>query len=178
MQERLHTSTFWGSQVEKRNPAVADALREILLFEVHEQRYGLAVADVREVLRAVALTPLPRAPTVIEGIINLRGAIVPVLDLRRRFQLPLRPIEPDDQLIVALAGRRVVALRVDRALGLGVIEASAVDRAEAVLPGVDYVAQVARFPDGLVFIHDLATFLSATEAEALATALAAKDAPS
>lgn len=154
---------------------MAQELREILVFEVQGQRYGLAVADVREVLRAVSLTPLPRAPAIIEGVIDLRGALVPVLDLRRRFQLPPRPIAHTDHLIVAAAGERRVALRVDQALGLSVIEASAVDEAQAVLPGVEYVAQVAHFPDGLVLIHDLRTFLSAAEAESLAAALAAKD---
>jgi purine-binding chemotaxis protein CheW len=64
-----------------------------------------------------------------------------------------------------------VALRVDRALELALIDEGAVEAAEAVLPGVEYVAQVAHFPDGLVLIHDLRTFLSAAEADALAEAL-------
>lgn len=141
------------------------------MFEVAGQRYGLDAADVREVLRAVTPTPLPRAPSVIEGIINLRGTIVPVLDIRRRFQLPLRPVEHTDHLIVAWAGERLVALRADRAVELVPIGPADVDQAEAVLPGVNYVAQVVRFPEGLVLIHDLRTFLSAAESAALAAAL-------
>ena len=151
--------------------------REVLVFEVAGQRYGLAVADVQELLRAVALTPLPRAPDVVEGAINLRGRAVPVLDLRRRFGLPPKPPEPADHLVVARAGGRLVALRVDRALDLARPAAEAVEDARAALPGTRYVEQVASFPDGLVLIHDLRTFLSAAEAAALDEAMPGADAP-
>jgi purine-binding chemotaxis protein CheW len=161
--------------LQSKDLAVAQELREVLVFEVESQRYGVAVADVREVLRAVPLTPLPRAPAIIEGIINLRGTIVPVLDIRQRFRLPGRPVEHTDHFLVAWTCERLIALRVDRALGLVRIEASAIAQAETVLPGVDYVAQVARFPDGLVLIHDLRTFLSAAESESLADALPGKE---
>jgi len=119
---------------------------------------------------------LPRAPAVIEGIINVRGVVVPVLDIRQRFRRPARPVEHTDHLIVAHAGPRLVALRVDRAVELARVNANEVESAEAVLPGVEYIAQVARFPDGLVLIHDLRTFLSASEAEALDEALPGKEA--
>jgi len=145
---------------------------ELLVFEVGGQRYGLPAADVRELLRAVTLTPLPRAPAIVEGVINVRGVLVPVLDIRGRFRLPPKPPEPSDHLIVARAGGRVVALRVDRAVELARLEPAAVERAEAVVPGVAYVAQMAKLPDGLVLVHDLSTFLSHAEAADLADALA------
>ena len=62
--------------------------REVLLFTLEAQRYALPAADVRELVRAARLTPLPRAPDVVEGLLNLRGELLPVLDLRRRFRLP------------------------------------------------------------------------------------------
>jgi purine-binding chemotaxis protein CheW len=148
---------------------------EILIFEVAGQRHGLPVADVRELLRAVALTPLPRAPAVVEGLINLRGTLVPVLDLRSRFHLPSKPLEHTDHLIVARRGERLVALHIDRAVELVSLNVAEIEDAQAVLPGVAYVARVARFPEGLVLIHDLSTFLSHVEAAALEEALAARE---
>src|SRR5262249_2656363 len=124
------------------------------------------------ILRAVAITPLPKAPAVVEGVINVRGALVPVLDIRGRFRLPPKPLEPADHLIVARVGERPVALRVDRALELVRLEASAAERAETPVPGVEYVAQIARLPGGLVLIHDLNTFLSQAESFRLGEALA------
>src|SRR5205085_8492167 len=88
---------------------------DVLVFEVAGRRFGLPAAVVREVLRAVALTPLPKAPAVVEGLVNVRGTLVPVLDVRGRFGLPAKPLAPTDHLIVARAGGRLVALRVDHA---------------------------------------------------------------
>jgi purine-binding chemotaxis protein CheW len=145
---------------------------EVLVFELGGQRYGVPVAAVREVVRAVTIVPLPRAPAVIEGIVNFRGTIVPVLDVRRRFRLPARPAEHTDHLVVARAGRRLVALRVDRAVDLVRLGGTDVEEARGSVPGAEYVAWVAKLPDDLVLIHDLETFLSRAEAETLDEALA------
>jgi len=149
-------------------------LYEVLLFTLEGQRYALRSADVGELVRAARLTPLPRAPDVVEGLLNLRGELLPVLDLRRRFRLPPRPLSPADHFIVARAGARQVVLRVDRAEGLLALEPGALDTSPRELPGVGYVAGALKLPDGLVLVHDLATFLS--EAESLALDAALEDA--
>lgn len=147
--------------------------REVLLFTLEGQRYGLPSAEVRELVRAVRLTPLPRAPDVVEGLLDLRGELLAVLDLRRRFRLPPRPLSPTDHFVLARVGPRTVGLRVDRAEGLLTFEPGAFDEAPSALPGVGYVAGVVKLPDGLVLVHDLGSFLSEAEALALDTALAA-----
>jgi purine-binding chemotaxis protein CheW len=148
--------------------------REIVLFALDGQRYGLWAADVRELLRAVAILPLPRAPRIVEGVINLRGRVVPVLDFRGRFGLPRKDVEPSDHLIVAAVGPRLVAIRADRALDLVPItfERAHLEELRAA-GGAAYLAGVARLPDGLALIHDLAAFLSADESAALEEALGA-----
>src|SRR5882672_6593162 len=78
--------------------------QEILLFEIGGERYGLPSVDVRELVRAVTIVPLPRAPAIVEGLINLRGRIVPVLDVRSRFRVPAKPLEPSDHFIIASVG--------------------------------------------------------------------------
>ena len=147
--------------------------REILVFEVGGQRYGLPTVDVRELVRAVTITPLPNAPAVIEGVVNVRGRVLPVLDVRARFRLPAKALDPSDHFIVASAGPRGVILRVDRATHLALIEEASVQPPETLGPGATYVAGVAKLEDGLVLIHDLATFLSAAEASSLEEALRA-----
>lgn len=146
--------------------------QEVLLFTLASQRYAVPSADVRELVRAARLTPLPRAPDVVEGLLNLRGELLPVLDLRRRFRLPPRPLSPSEHFIVTRAGHRTVVLRVDRAEGLLALEPDALDTTPQALPGVGYVAGALKLPDGLVLVHDLATFLSEAESLALDTALA------
>ena len=60
---------------------------EILVFEINGQRFGIRAVDVVEVLRAATLTPLPSAPSVIQGLLNLRGHVVPVLNVRESIFL-------------------------------------------------------------------------------------------
>ena len=97
----------------------------------------------------------------------MHGRIVPVLDIRTRFKLSPRPPQHTDHLIIADAGERVVALRVDRALDVVRLGPEEFEGPHAAGKGVAYVAGVAKLADGLVLIHDLATFLDASERETL-----------
>jgi purine-binding chemotaxis protein CheW len=144
-----------------------DSRLELLTFEIWHRRFGIAVADVREVVRAVSIARLPRAPAIVEGVVNVRGCIVPALDIRARFNLPPKVLEPSDHLVIAFAKRRLVAIRVDRVTDLMKVARSDVDDLTLAVPGSNLVAGVAKLHDGLVLIHDLATFLSVSEAEAL-----------
>lgn len=148
--------------------------REVLVFEVAGQRYGLPSGDVLELVRAVTITPLPGASAVIEGVVNVRGRVLPVLDMRARFRLPAKLLEPSDHFIVATAGLRGVILRVDRATHLALVDEASILTPQSLGPNARYLAGVARLEDGMVLIHDVATFLSAAEAESLDEAL---DAP-
>ncbi len=145
--------------------------QRLLTFEVSARHFALPAGLVREVARAVAIAALPKAPPIVEGIINFRGALVPVLDIRRRFGIPPAPLAPEQHLIVANAGTRVVALRVDRALDLVIVDAEAIESAASVAPGTEYVAGIAKLADGLLVIHDLERFLSLEEADQMDVAV-------
>ncbi len=155
------------------DPAIArhdeDEL-SVLLVEVHGVRCGLPVADVLELHAVVAVTGLPGAPAVVEGMIDVRGSVVAVVDLRARLGLPRRPPLLSDHLVVSRVGARTVALRVDRAVELTALDRSCIDRAED-LTDAPHLSGVARLDNGLVLIHDLASFLSGDEAAALDGAL-------
>jgi purine-binding chemotaxis protein CheW len=144
---------------------------DFVIVELDGQRYGLRADAVREVVRAATITPLPNAPAMVEGIINVRGSVIAVLDLRRRFELPARVLDPSEYFVLARAGDRDVALRVDRATELVSLDPADIDHSEQVLSRSRYVAGVAKLRDGLVLIHDLETFLSAAEAAAADEAL-------
>ncbi|HEX9842650.1 MAG TPA: chemotaxis protein CheW [bacterium] len=151
---------------------------EVVVFKLDAQRFGLLVAEVQEVVRAVALAPLPKAPLIVEGVINARGRLVPVLDVRARFRLPPRSPSPSDFLVLARAGERLVALRVDAGVHLVQLAVGDVESLEQVVSGAGYVSGVGKLPDGLVLIHDLRTFLASAEAAQLDEALHAGDASS
>src|SRR5882724_6196846 len=90
-------------------------LTQLVVFRLDEKRYGLRLAVVERIVRAVEITPLPKAPTIVLGVIDLEGRVLPVLNVRRRFRLPEREIGPDDQFLIAQTERRTVVLAVDEA---------------------------------------------------------------
>lgn len=145
---------------------------DVLAFELGTHLYALNVADVREVLRAVAITSLPSAPAVVDGVVDVRGEIVPVLNLRRRFGLPVQPPGPDEHMVLARAGERAMLLRVDAVRDVVRLTEDAVRALDGVIGGTAYVSGVVSLPDGLVMIHDPATFLSGAERDELDAAIA------
>ena len=143
---------------------------KVLIFEIGGQRYGLPAADVRELVRAVAILPLPLESAFIEGVFDLRGTIVPVVDLRARLRLPSKAVEPSDHLIImeAGAGGRPLALRVDRALDLVVRDPATSEQVQELMPGSgDAILVTMRVPDGLVPLLDFRSLIATTWSAAL-----------
>lgn len=136
-------------------------------FLLDGQRYALALGAVQRILRAVEVTPLPGAPSIVLGVVDMAGRIVPVLNLRRRFGLPERNVGPDDQLLVAQTSQRTVALVVDEAQEVIGLPLSGIVESERIVPGLEQIHGVIRMEDGLVLIHDLDRFLSLDEARVL-----------
>src|SRR5581483_10849013 len=100
---------------------------DVLVVEVAGQRHAIPAADVEEILPAATVLPIPGAPAVIAGVLDVRGRCLPVVDGRAALGLASKPAEPTDHFVVVRTGRRVVALHVDRATGLARARTSAAD---------------------------------------------------
>lgn len=130
-------------------------------------RFALRLEQVRSVAAAATIVALPKAPPIIEGILDVRGAIVTVLDLRARFRLAPRVPAPDEHLVIGSAGSRDVAFRADRVRGVVEIDPSSIAAPSEAGARVEFLSGIAKLADGLVLIHDLCAFLSAEEAKQL-----------
>ena len=124
----------------------------------------------------VEISPLPGAPAIIEGIVNVRGTIVPVLDLRARLGLPPRAIDLAQHLIILASGARSSAVRVDVAEDFVSIPDAEITASlgDSGIKGAAsrHVAGIAATPDGTTVIYDLSAFLSQVEIKTLDDALA------
>lgn len=144
----------------------------LLIFALDGQRYALPLAAVIRVVRAAALTPLPKAPEIVLGILDLQGEIIPVINLRKRFLLPERPIGCNDQFLVARTSNFPVALAVDGTQEVVQVDPEAVFEPGDIVPGTAFLAGVTRSGGELVLIHDLDTLLFPDEKQQIAKALA------
>ena len=144
--------------------------RQLVIFRLDQRRYALPLAVVERVVRAVDVTPLPKAPTIVLGAINVHGRVLPVLDVRRRFRLPTREIRPADWFLVADTARRTVVLVIDDSEGVVERPPADIVVSTQIVPGLDGFPGVV-IDDGLVLIHDLERFLSLEEARALDEAM-------
>lgn len=144
---------------------------QLVLFRVAEQRYALPLEAVERIVRAVEVTPLPKAPAIVLGAIDVQGRVLPVLNLRRRLGLPECEISPAHYFVIARTLRREVVLVIDEALGAIELPPTGVVRAAKIVPGLAHVQGVVQLADGLVLIHDLEKFLSLDEEHVLDKAL-------
>jgi purine-binding chemotaxis protein CheW len=145
----------------------------LVIFTLDEHSYALHLPAVERALRMVEISPLPKAPEIVLGVINVQGRIVPVFNVRKRFRLPERETSPSDQLIVAQTSRRTVAMLADAVSGVVAYPEQQVIAAERILPGLEYVEGVAKLEGGMILIHDLDKFLSLEEETTLDNALRA-----
>jgi len=146
----------------------------LVIFSLEGQRYALGLPAVERVLPMVEVSPLPNAPPITLGVINYHGMVIPVLDIRRRFSFPPRDYGLTAHLLVARTSRRTLAVPVDEVLGVKEVAEVAVTPPEVILPGIGHVAGIVALAEGLLFIHDLATFLSLDEEHRLTEALEEK----
>jgi purine-binding chemotaxis protein CheW len=145
----------------------------LVVFSLDDRRYALALDRVQRSIRAIAITPFPAAPAIVLGIVDLGGVVIPVIDIRKRFNHPPRDIHLSDQLLIAETGKRIVALLVDGTAGVIDVPQGSFSPAGDILPGLELFHGAIKLDDGLVLIHDLNHLLSLEEENAIDRALKA-----
>lgn len=138
-------------------------IKQLLVFTLDDQHYAIRLGAVERVVRAVEVTPLPDAPEIVRGIINVQGRFVPVIDLRRCFRLPEREIRLSDQFVISAASQRTVAFAVDAVHGVVRCPEDAVVPVAEILPGIGALQGVMKLTDGMVLIPDIDKVFSPDE---------------
>jgi purine-binding chemotaxis protein CheW len=107
--------------MRRRSLALAgrgEVARELAVFELGALEYALDIMAIKLIVRMPSLRPVPRAPEFVEGVMELRGVLVPVMDLRRRLGLAVTPATRATKLVIVKVDGRLLGLIVDRALGV------------------------------------------------------------
>jgi len=146
-------------------------LIRFVLLTVDGLTYALPLEAVDRILRMVEISPLPGAPSVVEGVINIHGEIVPIVSIRKRLGLANRPSEISDSLVVAHTRTRRLAIIAESVLGVVERLTDAIVGTSSIFHGVQHIEGVLRTSDGLVLIQDLDKFFSPEEERSLDLAM-------
>jgi purine-binding chemotaxis protein CheW len=144
---------------------------QLVVLSLDDHQYALPLSTVERVLPIVEITQLPNAPEVVAGVVNIRGSVMPVFDLRKRLELPQRELKLTDQLVIALTAKRTVGLITDQVVGLIECDENDIIATDEVVSNVSYVSGVAKLKDGVMLIQDLDEFLSVEEQKLLDQAI-------
>jgi len=146
--------------------------RQLVVFQLGAELYGCDISRVHEIIRLQSVTRVPRAPAFVEGVINLRGKVIPVVDLRRRFGLPTAEHTRASRIVVVEIGDQVVGIVVDGVSEVLRVNSSIVEPPSPVVAGIDseYLHGIAKLADRLVILLDLDRILARDERRALEVA--------
>jgi purine-binding chemotaxis protein CheW len=158
---REQTLSFFSAPAQQQRAAV-EATEHLATFYLDREEYGVDVKQVQEIRRVTEITSVPRAPQFIRGVINLRGRILPVLDLRTRLGLGEVATSRAARIVVVRVKDRLLGLLVDGASQVLKIPVSQVEPApeEVVQKGGDYIRGVAKLDDRLIILVDLERLLA------------------
>ena len=146
-----------------------DELLQLVTFSTGDEEFGVDILRVQEIIRTMAITKVPKAPEFVEGVINLRGKVIPIIDLRRRFGLQPKSHDKHTRIIVIEINTMIVGFVVDAVSEVLRIPASTVEPPPPVVSGLEseYISGVGKLEDRLLILLDLDRLLSRADIEAL-----------
>jgi purine-binding chemotaxis protein CheW len=142
---------------------------QLVVFALAGCEIGVGIKQVREIIRVAEITMMPKAPKFLEGIINLRGRIIPVLDLKRRFAMPLIDRTEESRILVVERKDQGLGLLVDKVVGVLRISASLIEppRDTVLNIGPEFIEGLLRTGQRLIVMLNLGRLLMFDEAKVL-----------
>jgi purine-binding chemotaxis protein CheW len=140
--------------------------KQLVVFQLSNERYGVDITFVDSIIRLQPVTAMPCAPDFIEGVTNLRGTVLPVIDLRRRFRLPVQEATKEARVVVAESGGAMVGMVVDAVLEVRKVPTEDIEPPSPLVTTVDssFITGIAKVEDErLIILLDLDQVLSREE---------------
>lgn len=143
---------------------------QLVGLELAGELYGVEIGKIQEIIRMQPITTVPNGPAFVEGVTNLRGRVIPVMDLRKRFGLPVGDAGHRARIVVAELGAHTVGLIVDAVSEVLRVSADAVEPPSSLVTTADsaYLRGVAKLGERLVLLLDLSRLLSTEEDASIA----------
>lgn len=143
----------------------SDTILQLVSFNIGDEEFGVDILGVQEINRMTEVTRVPNAPSYVEGVINLRGKVIPVIDLRKRLMMAVRGHDQDTRIIVVEIENKVIGFVVDKVNEVLRIPQSVTEAPPSMVSGIksDYITAIGKLTDRLIILLDLDKILSDDE---------------
>lgn len=158
-------------QREEKKQQLSGEIFQVVSFRLATEEYGVDISQVQEIIRMVEITHVPRAPRFMEGVINLRGQLIPIIDLRTRFGMTRADHSKSTRIIVTDIGTKRVGMVVDSVSEVLNIPVENVEDAPEMIAGIgtEYIQGVGKLDNRLIILLDLSKVITTEEKQALDT---------
>ncbi len=138
---------------------------QLVSFNIGTEEFGVDILKVQEINRMVEITKVPQAPHYVEGVINLRGKVIPIVDLRKRFNLDLKEHDKNTRIVVVDIGGNIMGMIVDSVSEVLRLPANTIEPPPEIVTGInsEYIKGVAKLDDRLLIFLDLSKVIDARE---------------
>jgi purine-binding chemotaxis protein CheW len=138
---------------------------QVVSFKLGSEEYGVDIGQVQEINRMVAVTHVPRAPQFMEGVINLRGQLIPIIDLRTRFGMERAEHSKNTRIVVTEIGTKRIGMVVDSVSEVLRLPLEQIEEAPDMISGVDteYIRGVGKLDERLIILLDLGKIVTGAE---------------
>jgi purine-binding chemotaxis protein CheW len=153
-----------------QDPTPVAAEQQLVVFRLGEDFFAMLISNVNEIIRLQKITPVPKAPPFVEGVTNLRGRVIPVIDLRKRFGVAPQVDGQSGRIIVVEQDGRLLGMMVDAVDEVLTVPASAIEEVDQMVVSVDaeFLSGIVRLEDRLIILLDQERVLNAGEVSQIA----------
>ncbi len=150
--------------------AVGDELLQLVSFKIGPEEFGVDITKVQEINRMVDITKVPQAPAYVEGVINLRGKVIPIIDLRKRLGVQLQENDKNTRIVVVDIDSHVMGMIVDSVSEVLRIPVSTIEPPPEIATGAnaEYIQGVAKMDERLLIFLDLSRVIDLESISAMA----------
>ena len=142
---------------------------QLVSFNISSEEFGVDILKVQEINRMVEITKVPQAPPYVEGVINLRGKVIPIIDLRKRFNLEMKEHDKNTRIVVVDISGNIMGMIVDAVSEVLRLPADTIEPPPELVTGInsEYVKGVAKLEDRLLIFLDLSKVVDSEEISSL-----------
>jgi len=165
-------ATIIDAKTRKEMKTQTEELLQLVSFNIGEEEFGLGIQSIQEINRMVEITRVPNSPEFVSGVINLRGKVIPIINLRKRFGFPPKENDRNTRIIVVELAGMVVGFVVDAVSEVLRIPKNITEPPPPIVAGIgsEYITAVAKLENRLLILLDLERILLDKERQELEAA--------